>query len=70
MFFFKDILPSCFLTISIMLLSLHVLKLHDTLHCIEDDKNKKYYETYYKIAQLEEGLFGFQEKYEEDYTHL
>jgi hypothetical protein len=53
-----------------MLLSLHVLKLHDTLHCIEDDKNKKYYETYYKIAQLEEGLFGFQEKYEEDYTHL
>ena len=56
LFFFKDILPSCFLTMSITLLSYQVLKLYDKMQRIEDDKNKKYYETYYKIAQLEEGL--------------
>jgi len=48
-----------------MLLSYQVIKLHDKLRSIEDDKNKKYYETYYKIAQLEEGLLGFYEKNEE-----
>jgi hypothetical protein len=57
LFFSIYILHTFFTTTSMMLLSHYVLKLYDKLHQIEDDKNKKYYETYYKIAQLEEGLY-------------
>lgn len=51
-----EVIPTCIVSFVLTLTVHSVIKYHKILKCIEQDKNDKYYSTYYKISQLEEDI--------------